>query len=355
MKRNIANENFGAGNDGIENIGNKNIGNKNVGSYNIGDNNNCRRGGTGNNIGNYNSGRFNIGNYNIGNNNIGDFNIGHYSLGCFNTVKPIMRIFDKKIDVKYFDNISKLDLSKYFAEQISLTKGYRKYNLDWWEKISPDDKDNIKIKLPNFDEFKFLEIINQSIIPHQVARQGEYNKEKDSDIPAFENIGYCNTGNSNHGDENIGNNNIGDFNIGDGNIGNSNTSDGNIGNSNTACYNRGNYNTGEFNIGSYNTGKYNIGSYNIGDCNITNYSIGFFNTQPQKLMFFDEETNIGFEEWYASDAWKLLSTFQDIANFSRAWFKKLTPDEKKIIKSIPNYNESKFINLIKLFEEQSNY
>lgn len=194
------------------------------------------------------------------------------------------------------------------------------------------------------------------------------------------NTGNCNVGNRNTGNYNTGGSNVGDYNAGYFNICDYNTGDCNVGyyntgNHNTGSYNIGNGNVGDYNIGNNNTGDNNIGDQNSGDWNLSSYSIGCFNTEKQKLKFFDEETDITWNQWRRSEAYVLL----DAIDFSPAkwimskdmtkeekqehpehtvtggylkevgrndcitnWWNNLSSDDKEVIKSIPNFNAEKF-------------
>jgi hypothetical protein len=115
------------------------------------------------------------------------------------------------------------------------------------------------------------------------------------------NTGDYNTGNFNPGNHNTGNRNPGHHNTGHYNTGNRNTGDYNTGNRNTGHLNTGDHNTGDRNTGHHNTGHrntghINTGDYNTGDYNTGNYNTGFFCTETPKATFFDQPTNLTFEE-----------------------------------------------------------
>ena len=189
------------------------------------------------------------------------------------------------------------------------------------------------------------------------------------------NSGLCNSGDWNTGDWNTGNRNAGNCNTGikntgDYNTGNFNTGDWNTGYCNTGDCNTGDCNTGDCNAGDWNTGNWNTGDFNTGDCNV-----GCFNTQSQKLRFFDKETDMTFEEWRASEAYRILQKIrfvparwiwgdemteaekaehpeykitggylkeQDTSNCYIEWWDGLTEHEKQVIKNIPNFDPQKF-------------
>ena len=225
-----------------------------------------------------------------------------------------------------------------------------------------------------------------------------------------ENIGNWNSGDRNVGDENSGDNNTGNYNSGNKNVGDYNSGDYNTGNQNrgfwntgirnrgyrntwncnighynsgghnTGDYNTGNYNkgcrnTGDYNTGNYNSGHHNIGYENSGDWNIASFCSGCFNTINQKLKFFDKDTDITFEQWRRSEAYRILLRIKDFkvdwvydfdmtdeekeryssykttygylkvfdtSNATKEWWKSLTQHEKDIIRNIPNFDEDKF-------------
>jgi hypothetical protein len=194
------------------------------------------------------------------------------------------------------------------------------------------------------------------------------------------NSGNCNSGNRNTGNKNSGDWNTGNRNAGNCNTGNKNAGDFNTGNWNTGYWNTGNGNTGDWNTGDYNTGDWNTGDFNAGDWNTGDFNIGdsntgCFNTENQKLRFFDKETDITFEEWRSSEAYRILQKIpfeptrwiwaDDMTDEEKAehpeyeiaggylkvcdnkdcykeWWDCLNEDERDIIKSIPNFDAEKF-------------
>jgi len=194
------------------------------------------------------------------------------------------------------------------------------------------------------------------------------------------NTGNCNTGDCNAGDYNTGNFNTGYWNTGNKNTGDCNAGDHNTGNKNTGNYNTGdcntgNWNTGDCNTGYWNTGDFNSGDSNIGDFNKASYTLGCFNTQSQKLRFFDKETDMTFEEWRSSEAYRILRKIRfvparwiwvdemtdeekaehpeykitggylkemDTSDCFIEWWDGLTEHEKQVIKNIPNFDPQKF-------------
>lgn len=118
------------------------------------------------------------------------------------------------------------------------------------------------------------------------------------------NSGYHNSGDKNSGDYNTGNTNTGEYNFGYYNSGDFNSGYRNSGNNNSGDYNSGSYNSGNNNSGSYNSGNYNSGGWNLSNCNS-----GWFNTENHKLMFFDEETDMTYEQWLKHKGRNVLNRF----------------------------------------------
>ena len=180
--------------------------------------------------------------------------------------------------------------------------------------------------------------------------------------------GLCNSGDWNSGDWNSGNRNSGNHNSGDCNIGNHNSGN----------RNGGNRNSGDWNSGNRNSGNRNGGDWNSGDWNKASNVVGCFNTQNQKLMFFDEPTDMTFEQWWSSDACRLLGRIDfapvewvwstdmtdeekseypeykttggylktcDNTFACKEWWKTLTKSQKEIIKAIPNFHADKFFEI----------
>ena len=145
------------------------------------------------------------------------------------------------------------------------------------------------------------------------------------------NTGDCNTGNRNTGDWNTGDRNTGDWNTGDCNTGNWNTGDYNTGNRNTGDWNTGDWNTGDCNTGHYNTGNRNTGYWNTGDCNTgdwnkTNRSSGVFCNEEPKLMMFNKQTDMQWDEWKNSKAYDILT---NVVKSKWIYYRDMTEDEKE--------------------------
>jgi hypothetical protein len=187
--------------------------------------------------------------------------------------------------------------------------------------------------------------------------------------------GYGNTGSHNSGYWNTGLGNSGNCNSGIHNDGYYNNGSDNNGDSNSGNHNFGNWNSGSWNIGYRNTGNYNVGSRNCGDFNKTSNAVGCFNTQDRQLFFFDKPTDMTFDQWRVSKAYRLLSQcdldpviwiplrhmtelekqqhpesytiggylkVRDTNDRFIEWWNNLTDEEKDIIKSIPNFDPDKF-------------
>ena len=159
------------------------------------------------------------------------------------------------------------------------------------------------------------------------------------------------------------------------NTGKANTGFCNAGDRNAGDCNTGNCNTGNWNTGDWNTGDRNAGNCNTGDWNKTSFVAGCFNTEKHKLMFFDEPTDTTLNDWQNSQACSIMNRVdfypvewthenemsdeeknqhpeyqttggylktRDTAECFRKWWDALTLSEKRIVKSIPNFNPEKF-------------
>ena len=150
---------------------------------------------------------------------------------------------------------------------------------------------------------------------------------------------------------------------------------GNTGLENTGDQNTGDQNTGDWNTCHRNTGNRNTGHRNTGDYNLTDNNTGCFNVDNHKLLFFDQETEISWNQWRNSRAYDLLWNVdsrptewiyagdmtdqekidypsykttggylkeRDISKAYQEWWDKLTGDQKQCIKEIPNFDAEKF-------------
>ena len=162
--------------------------------------------------------------------------------------------------------------------------------------------------------------------------------------------GFCNSGNRNSGNRNSGNRNSGN------------------------C-NSGNCNSGAYNSGHYNSGYYNSGNRNSGDFNKCSFSNGCFNTVEPKIYMFNKPSEWTYRDWLNSDARCLLNKipgdileyvlFENMTSEEKAahpeaevtggylkqidnsecgfiWWHKLSDYEKRIIKTIPNFDKEIF-------------
>lgn len=149
--------------------------------------------------------------------------------------------------------------------------------------------DKMKI-IKKFDWFEMFDQANDGLLNVNIGNVGSFNsgeKNLGSCNVGNSNVGSCNVGNYNHSDRNVGNKNGGSWNVGDENY--------------------GWYNTGKSNFGSHNTGEMNIGDYNTGDCNSGRRQSGVFCTEEEpKINFFDMPSNMTFNEWRRTDAYRLL-------------------------------------------------
>lgn len=134
-------------------------------------------------------------------------------------------------------------------------------------------------------------------------------------------------------------------------------------------------NTGDWNTGRRNTGDWNTGDWNSGDFNLTDNNTGCFNVDDHKLLFFDQETEMTWNQWRNSRAYDLLRNVdsrptewiyaddmtdqektdhpsykttggylkdRDISKAYQEWWDKLNDDQKQCIREIPNFDAKKF-------------
>ena len=186
--------------------------------------------------------------------------------------------------------------------------------------------------------------------------------------------GYCNSGNRNSGNWNSGNWNSGDWNSGDWNSG-----DWNSGNRNSGDWNSGNRNSGNWNSGNWNSGDWNSGDWNSGDWNNTSFSNGVFNTKEPNIYMFDELTEMTYRDWLNHPARFILNGVPfdelrwvysedmtddekkehpehdvtggflkefDYSKNRQNWWDELDMDDKKTIKSLPNFDKEKFERIV---------
>jgi hypothetical protein len=177
------------------------------------------------------------------------------------------------------------------------------------------------------------------------------------------NSGRNNAGDGNSGSGNSGSWNSGDRNTGSHNSGTGNSGDGNSGDRNTGDYNAGNRNSGDWNPGDCNSGSLNVGygnsgNRNTGDWNSCNNSSGFFCSKEPKAIIFNTETDMTISEFRNSIYYEALTSAPFVLvekidgeliqcsykNACKKWWDAITPKNKKVIQSMPNFNA-------KIFEE----
>jgi hypothetical protein len=189
------------------------------------------------------------------------------------------------------------------------------------------------------------------------------------------NTGKGNAGHSNSGHRNSGHRNSGDCNSGDRNSGHYNSGDSNSGDSNSGHRNSGDFNSGHSNSGHANSGNWNQGDFSTGDFNAASHQAGCFCTEEGTIRIFDRESGMTFDEWRGSEAYSILSRIPfepaawiwagDMADDEKAahpehkatdgylrinstdrafliWWDGLDPEEKAIIRGIPNFDPEKF-------------
>ena len=154
----------------------------------------------------------------------------------------------------------------------------------------------------------------------------------------------------------------------------------NMGKANAGIYNSGNHNSGDWNSGNRNSGNWNSGNRNSGNCNSgdwnkSSFNNGCFNTIEPTIMMFNKPSDITYRDWLNSDAKRLLNQIPknvvewicsddmtdeekavhpehkttggylkvlDESERSQIWWDDLDNNQKEIIKSMPNFNESIF-------------
>ena len=184
------------------------------------------------------------------------------------------------------------------------------------------------------------------------------------DCTGYRNSGDWNSGDWNSGNRNSGNRNSGDWNSGDWNSGNRNSGD---------------WNSGNWNSGNWNSGDWNSGNRNSGDWNDTSFSNGVFNTKEPNIYMFDELTEMTYRDWLIHPARFILNCvpFDELRwvysehmtddekkehpkhdvtggflkefNYSKKrqnWWDELDSDDKKTIKSLPNFDKEKFERIV---------
>lgn len=171
------------------------------------------------------------------------------------------------------------------------------------------------------------------------------------------------------------NGNTGLFNTGDRNTGDRNTGDWNTGNCNTGDWNTGDWNTGHSNTGNCNTGDCNTGDRNTGIFNTCDFSCGVFCTESPKINIFNVKSEWTMREFMETKYYNAIYsapfiltewvsytddekqndpqknaiggylkqyTFHDAC---KKWWKKLSPDARKTIMEIPNFDPDIFFEI----------
>ena len=196
------------------------------------------------------------------------------------------------------------------------------------------------------------------------------------------NIGDYNIGHRNHGNCNLGSHNIGDHNLGSFNEGSRNMGSRNMGSHNSGSDNHGNYNSGEKNLGSgnsgwrniglfnsghknygdHNSGDFNQGDHNSGVFNKCNHSSGVFCNKPHTIKIFNMDSGLTLDEFYRSKYYNAiisarfplttakLSKYGELTTITfkeacKLWWKDMTYANKKIIKSLPNFDTKIFYDI----------
>lgn len=180
------------------------------------------------------------------------------------------------------------------------------------------------------------------------------------------------------------NGNTGLFNTGHSNTGHSNTGNCNTGDRNTGDWNTGYWNTGNCNTGNCNTGDCNTGDWNTGIFNTCDFSCGVFCTESPKINIFNVKSEWTMREFMETKYYDAIVsapfiltewvkytddekrngpqknaiggylkqyTFRDAC---KKWWEKLSPDARKTITEIPNFDPDIFFEItgIKTGDEQ---
>ena len=163
--------------------------------------------------------------------------------------------------------------------------------------------------------------------------------------------------------------NSGDLNSGDRNSGYRNSGGRNSGGRNSGYLNSGDLNSGDLNSGDRNSGDRNSGYRNSGVFNKTNGSNGVFCNQEPKICIFNIQTDWTLREFYNSKyyyaicssdfpltEWKAKDEYAEngvdgelvVNSYETAcqrWWQGMSESNKKIIKSIPNFDIDVFCDI----------
>ena len=172
--------NSGDSNSGDMNSGNSNSGNMNSGSWNSGNMNSGYKNSGDRNSGDRNSGSWNSGSWNSGSWNSGNWNSGNMNSGFFNTDSPVVRIFNKEINVPLdkidFPSFLCFDLTVWVSHDTATDEEKKAHKIDIetcggftktisykeafriaWNKASKEEHKKL-LKLPNWNNEIFMEI-----------------------------------------------------------------------------------------------------------------------------------------------------------------------------------------------------
>ena len=138
-------------------------------------------------------------------------------------------------------------------------------------------------------------------------------------------------------------------------------------------------NMGKDCTGRCNSGNRNSGNRNSGDWNDTSFSNGVFNTKEPNIYMFDELTEMTYRDWLNHPARFILNGVPfdelrwvysedmtddekkehpehdvtggflkefDYSKNRQNWWDELDTDDKKTIKSLPNFNKEKFERIV---------
>ena len=155
-------------------------------------------------------------------------------------------------------------------------------------------------------------------------------------------IKRTNSGHYNSGHYNSGNYNSCNYNSGNSNSGHYNSGDSNSGNSNSGNYNSGNYNSGDRNSGAFNTDSPNVQLFNK-DSGLTFDSKEWqrISNLPVKPILRYVPSSEMTEEEKANNK-SHVTTGGFLRNTGRQDWSGLTEDDKKFIKSLPNFDDAIF-------------
>lgn len=215
------------------------------------------------------------------------------------------------------------------------------------------------------DDIKYC--TNKIKILEEVTDECKRKCNNDSSSSGYRNLGKYNSGDYNLGDCNSGNFNFGSYNTGNFNLGGFNSGYHNLGTNNSGDHNSGDFNSGDFNSGDYNSGEYNSG----------NFHSGLFNTEKNpKIKLFDKESDWTVSDWNESKASRIIRTCPHTCKYyidkskmtkkeklqhpeyeltggyikvvkvtkkdKAKWWNELKESDKDLIRSLPNFDFSKF-------------